>query len=199
MNIEEILDMLDDLIDKAWGLPLTGGRCVVDAEKVRDLIDDIRLNCDRNQTGQGPSPPLRPYRIMSVRGGSETLVQKAEDPPHLIAQRKCQTGSGKGVGILSSGSPRQGDAPGGAGILDDMLNRRGAMSDLSDIKSTRSAIANPQKNKLYFQPEQPHPIFVVRFLFCFLSPGAQKIMFVLHKNANQFWLFPIAFLNKSAV
>ena len=44
MSIEEILDQLDELIDRAWQLPLTGGRCVVDADKVRELLDDVRLN-----------------------------------------------------------------------------------------------------------------------------------------------------------
>ena len=44
MNIDDILDAMDEMLDRAWNLPLTGGRCVVDAEKVRDLIDDIRLN-----------------------------------------------------------------------------------------------------------------------------------------------------------
>ena len=44
MNIEEILDLLDELLDRSWNLPLSGGRCVVDAEKVRDLLDDVRLN-----------------------------------------------------------------------------------------------------------------------------------------------------------
>ena len=44
MNIEEILDMLDELLDRAWNLPLSGGRCVIDAEKVREMVDDIRLN-----------------------------------------------------------------------------------------------------------------------------------------------------------
>ena len=39
MSIEEILDQLDELIDRAWSLPLTGGRCVVDADKVRELLD----------------------------------------------------------------------------------------------------------------------------------------------------------------
>ena len=42
MNIDEILDVIDELLDRAWSLPLSGGRCVVDADKVRDLIDDIR-------------------------------------------------------------------------------------------------------------------------------------------------------------
>ena len=53
MNIDDILDAMDEMLDRAWNLPLTGGRCVVDAEKVRDLIDDIRLNMPGgNQAGQ---------------------------------------------------------------------------------------------------------------------------------------------------
>ena len=43
MPIEEILDQLDELIDRSWSLPLTGGRCVVDADKVRELLDDVRV------------------------------------------------------------------------------------------------------------------------------------------------------------
>ena len=44
MNIEEILEAMDEMLERAWSLPLTGGRCVVDAVKVRDLIEEIRLN-----------------------------------------------------------------------------------------------------------------------------------------------------------
>lgn len=44
MNVNEILDTIDDMLDKAWGLPLSGGKCVVDVERLRDLVADIRLN-----------------------------------------------------------------------------------------------------------------------------------------------------------
>ena len=44
MNISEILDTIDDMLDKSWGLPLSGGKCVVDVERLRDLIGDVRLN-----------------------------------------------------------------------------------------------------------------------------------------------------------
>lgn len=44
MNINENLDLMDDLLDAAWSVPLSGGKCMVDIEKIRDLIDDIRLN-----------------------------------------------------------------------------------------------------------------------------------------------------------
>ena len=39
MTIDEILDMMDDMLDRAWNLPLTGGRSVLDAEKLREMID----------------------------------------------------------------------------------------------------------------------------------------------------------------
>ena len=29
MNIDDILDAMDEMLDRAWNLPLTGGRCVV--------------------------------------------------------------------------------------------------------------------------------------------------------------------------
>ena len=35
MNVNEILDTIDDMLDKAWGLPLSGGKCVVDVERLR--------------------------------------------------------------------------------------------------------------------------------------------------------------------
>ena len=44
MNIDEILNMIDDMLEEAWSLPFSGGRCVVDAQKVKECIEDIRLN-----------------------------------------------------------------------------------------------------------------------------------------------------------
>ena len=44
MNIEEILDELDDMLEEAWSLPLSGGKCVVDAERMKRCLEDIRLN-----------------------------------------------------------------------------------------------------------------------------------------------------------
>ena len=44
MTIRENLDLIDDILDAAWTVPLSGGRCVVDIEKIREALDDIRLN-----------------------------------------------------------------------------------------------------------------------------------------------------------
>ncbi len=44
LEIDKSLDKLDDLLEEAWNLPLMGGRRMVDIQKVREIIDDIRLN-----------------------------------------------------------------------------------------------------------------------------------------------------------
>jgi len=44
MNLEELINMLDDEILSGWSLPLTNGRCILDREKIKDIIQDIRLN-----------------------------------------------------------------------------------------------------------------------------------------------------------
>ena len=44
MTIDELLDVLDDTLEEATNLPFTGGKRVVDVEKLRDTIDEIRLN-----------------------------------------------------------------------------------------------------------------------------------------------------------
>ena len=41
MNIEDLLDQIDEMLDSAWGF---AGKSVLNADKLRDYIDDIRLN-----------------------------------------------------------------------------------------------------------------------------------------------------------
>lgn len=38
MNIDELLDVMDETLEEAVNLPFTGGKRMVDVEKVRDII-----------------------------------------------------------------------------------------------------------------------------------------------------------------
>lgn len=44
MSIDDIIEEINDLLDKSWGLPLSGGRSVVNSEKIRDLLQQITLS-----------------------------------------------------------------------------------------------------------------------------------------------------------
>ena len=89
MNIDEILDVIDELLDRAWSLPLSGGRCVVDADKVRDLIDDIRLNIPGEIKQAKAIVSDRAEIIDGAKKEAEQIVRKAEDRARaLIAQQE---------------------------------------------------------------------------------------------------------------
>ena len=44
MAIDKYLDRIDDALEEAWGLPFTGGKRMIDVEKLRELVDAVRLN-----------------------------------------------------------------------------------------------------------------------------------------------------------
>lgn len=120
MNIDEILDVIDELLDRSWSLPLSGGRCVVDADKVRDLIDDIRLNIPAEIKQAKAIVSDRTDIIENAKKEAEQIVRKAEDRARtLIAQEEVSKGgAGQGVGNPLPGAaqiPR--DPSGGAGVF----------------------------------------------------------------------------------
>src|SRR5699024_9864076 len=44
MNIDELLNMMEEMLEEATGLPFAGGKRVVDADRMQDIIDEVRLN-----------------------------------------------------------------------------------------------------------------------------------------------------------
>lgn len=44
MNIEEILEDMDDTLDRAHPIPFASHKVLIDADRMRELINDIRLN-----------------------------------------------------------------------------------------------------------------------------------------------------------
>lgn len=78
MSIEETLDQLDELIDRSWSLPLTGGRCVVDADKVRELLDEVRLNMPTEIRQAQSIVADRTEIVNAAKRESEAIIARAE-------------------------------------------------------------------------------------------------------------------------
>ena len=85
-NLESILNELDEVLESAVTLPLTS-KCMVDAERIRDLIDDIRLNIP-SEIKQARAVVADRNEILSMaRQEAEELIRKAEERARaLIAQ-----------------------------------------------------------------------------------------------------------------
>lgn len=44
MTVNELLNDLEDLVDSAWALPLSGGKAAIPVENVQKIIDEIRIS-----------------------------------------------------------------------------------------------------------------------------------------------------------
>lgn len=78
MNIDDLLDLMDETIEDAFTVPLTGKR-MVDADKLRDIIDDIRLNMPGEIRQAKAIVQDRNDIIDTARKEAEKLVLKGEE------------------------------------------------------------------------------------------------------------------------
>ena len=89
MNMEEILDALEDMLEEAWSIPLSGNKCVVDAEKVIQYLQDIRLNMPTEIKQAKLIVNDRSDIISQAEKQAEATVRKAEERARaLIAQEE---------------------------------------------------------------------------------------------------------------
>ncbi len=150
MNVEEILDMLDEMIDRAWNLPMTGGRCVLDADKVRDLIDDIRANMPPEISHAKKIVADRGEIIAEAKREAEAIIRRAEErAKSLVAQEEIMRQSQqKAQEMITQAQMKSREMRQVAQeFADKMLKTTedGLAKSLMEVKSTRQALRNTKK------------------------------------------------------
>lgn len=88
MNIEEILDQLDDMLDAAWSMPLSGGKILVEGERVRDLVDAIRANLPSEVRQAKAIVKDRTDIVDTAKKEAEAIIRKAEERRNQILSQE---------------------------------------------------------------------------------------------------------------
>lgn len=89
MNVEELLEQIDDMVDKAWGVPLSGGKCMIEADRLRDIIDDIRASLPSEIRQAQAIVADRAEIVSNAKREAESIVRKAEERAQaMIAQEE---------------------------------------------------------------------------------------------------------------
>lgn len=79
MNIDSILDLMDETLDNAKSVPLTGGKVLVDLESFRNMISDIRLNMPSEVKQAKLIVKDRMMILSDAKKEGEELVKKGEE------------------------------------------------------------------------------------------------------------------------
>ncbi len=143
MNVEELLDQLDEVIDK--GLGLGSRRCIVDAEKVRILIDDIRLNMPQEIKQARSIVSDRADIITTAKREAESIIRQAEEKAKaLVAQEEItRQAQGRAADIIAQSQQKSREMRKAAqDFVDDIMRRAddGLTMNLSEVRKVRASL-----------------------------------------------------------
>jgi len=131
-NIDLILNSIDEVLEEGVSVPLTGGKSMVDAERIRELIDDIRLNMP-TEIKQAKAVVADRNEILSLaKKEAENLIRKAEERARTLVDSDTivRQANAKGMAMLSEASQKA------ATLVSD------ATEKANELTSTATAKAN---------------------------------------------------------
>lgn len=84
MNVNELLDTIEDLLEESTGMPLSGGKRIVDVEQIRDYLDEVRaaLPGELRQAQQIVND--RAQIVDSANAQAQAIVKKAEERARIL-------------------------------------------------------------------------------------------------------------------
>ena len=142
-NIEDIISALYDMVQDARGLPLGADKCILERDKVLDMLDEIIAQMPAELKQARTIVESRNELIGQARREAEALIRQAqeeaaklvkEEAIYVEAKRQCQEMVAQTQGRLAELRKASND------YMDDALRRTEeaiAMS-LEDVRETRA-------------------------------------------------------------
>lgn len=84
MNVNELLDTIEDTLEESTSMPLSGGKRLVDVEKVRDYLDDIRANLPGELRQAQQIVNDRAQIVNTANAQAQAIVKKAEERARIL-------------------------------------------------------------------------------------------------------------------
>ena len=84
MNVTELLDTIEDALEESAGMPLSGGKRIVDVEQIRDYLDEIRANLPGELRQAQQIVNNRAQILDSANAQAQVIVKKAEERARVL-------------------------------------------------------------------------------------------------------------------
>ena len=88
MSVDELLDMMEEVMEEGTGLPFTGGKRMVDVEKLQEIIDEIRLGLPTEIHQAKAIVNDRADIVAGARKEADGIVRKAEERARVLVSEE---------------------------------------------------------------------------------------------------------------
>ncbi len=144
MIIDEILDIMDDLLDNGTGVPFSVRKSIIDSDKMRECINDIRLNLPSEIKDAKNIVMDRKTIIADAKKEAEQIVNKAEVRAKTLVSNDeiTKAAKTKAAEIVNQANTKAKELKNAANkYIDDILvqSEESLQGCLADIRKTRQA------------------------------------------------------------
>lgn len=88
MSIDEILEMMDDMLDKAVNVPFTSKKSLIEVDKMRDLIDEIRINMPKEVKQARDLVNDRKTILNDAKNEAANIISRAEQRASMLVSQQ---------------------------------------------------------------------------------------------------------------
>ncbi|HIU31777.1 MAG TPA: ATPase [Candidatus Caccousia avistercoris] len=151
MNVEELIDELYDMVEKAWNLPLSRGRAMLDVEEVKEILDEIREALPQEIRQAKAIVADRSQIISDARREAETIVRVAEERARTLVNQDeiVRQAQQKANELLAQSQARFREMRKASNdYIDDLMRRtdEGLAANLAELRKTRQNIKASQRS-----------------------------------------------------
>ena len=145
MSVEELIDELYDMVEKAWSLPLSRGRAVLDGGDVKQILDEIRESLPQEIRQAKAIVADRSQIIGDAKREAETVVRVAEERAKaMVAQDEItRQAQQKANELLTQSQTKVREMRKASNdYIDDLMKRTedGLSQNLAELRKTRQNI-----------------------------------------------------------
>lgn len=150
MNLEDYLDNLGEMVDEGWSIPLSGGKVAVDADKVREIIEDIRLHMPSEIRQAKLIVADRGDIISKAKAEAEHIIHSAEERARaMVAQEEIHRQAvARASEVMEQAQTKAREMRRAATDFAETVlkNTEDALSvSLNEVKQARTALRIPKK------------------------------------------------------
>ncbi|MBQ8647546.1 MAG: ATPase [Oscillospiraceae bacterium] len=88
MTVDELLDLIDETLEEGTSVPFSGGKRMVDVEKMQEILDEIRLNLPTELRQAKAIVNDRADIVNGARKEAEAIVAKAEERARVLVSEE---------------------------------------------------------------------------------------------------------------
>lgn len=147
MNVDELLDLMEETLEEGTAMPFSAGKRVVDVDKMRDIIDDVRANLPDEMRQSKKIVDDRERIIQEAHQEADSIIKQAEERAKALVseQEIVKRAQKRAVEILTTTQTHAREISKSATTYCETILKNSEETlarSIADIKNTRMNLRN---------------------------------------------------------